>query len=126
VTALHAVRGLVPLAVGFALLPSLGLVGVGVGVALGELLGPVVIGGAYLREHLRALGNPVAPRWQPIALGTALTTGFLTLQWVRGPHFGAVYALALVGVLGSVFWGWVGLSTEVRVRVLRLVRRQSA
>jgi O-antigen/teichoic acid export membrane protein len=126
VTLLYAVRGVVPLAVGFTLLPSLGLTAVGAGIALGELLGPVLVGGLYLRSELQRSGSAVAPRWQPIALGSGLAAGVLVLQWVRGPDLGAAYFAALAGVLGSVVWGWLAISAEVRERVLRLVRRRPA
>lgn len=123
VTALYAVRGLVPLAVGFALLPSLGLIGVGLGLAAGELLGPVLVGAWYLQLELRRSGGAGSPRWQPAAVGSALASGFLVLTWLRGPHFGVAYSAALVGVIGSVAWGWHAISAEVRARVLRLIGR---
>jgi hypothetical protein len=124
-TAIYAVRGLVPLACGFALLPRLGATGVAIGVALGELLGPVVVGGAYFRRQLLVAGGGLMPRWQPIALGTASTAAYLILHAMRGFSL-AAYAAALVAVLTSIAWGWGGQSQEVRVRVLRLLRRRSA
>jgi O-antigen/teichoic acid export membrane protein len=123
VTALYAARGLVPLAVGAALLPSWGLAGLGVGIVLGELLGPVVVGGLYLRQKLR--GSGAVPRWQPVALGTLATAGFLILQLVGGPRMGVFYITSLFVVLSSVGWGWIAISPEVRVRVLRLLRIRS-
>jgi O-antigen/teichoic acid export membrane protein len=126
VTVLYAVRGLVPLAAGFALMGPLGLVGVGLGVVLGELLGPIVVGAGYLRQTLRRTRG-AAPRWQPIALGTACTAGFLALQ-LGSPRMGGVgvlYVTALFGVLISLAWGWIVIRPEVRVRVLRLLRLRS-
>jgi O-antigen/teichoic acid export membrane protein len=126
VTTLYAVRGLVPLAVGIALLPSLGVVGVGIGIVLGELLGPVLAGGLHFRKQLRRLGSSAIPRWQPAALGTSSAGAFLVWQAIRGPQLGIPYGAALVGVLASIVWGWRGISPEVRDRVLRLLRRRSA
>ena len=125
VTVLYAVRGLAPVAVGLALLPSLGVVGVGVGIAAGELLGPLLAGGLHFRKQLRRLGSSAIPKWQPAALGTAITAAFLVFQVLRGPQLGIAYGAALLGVLGSVVWGWRGISPEVRDRVLRLLRRRS-
>lgn len=123
VTVLFAVRGLVPLAAGLALLRPLGVVGVGVGVVLGEFLGPVVVGGLYFRRQLRRSGSVKAPRWQPAALGTSSAAAFLAWQASGSAHFGVAYAAALLGVVASVVWGWRGISTEVRDRVWRLLRR---
>jgi O-antigen/teichoic acid export membrane protein len=123
---LFAVRGLVPLAAGAALLPWLGVVGVGVGIALGELLGPVVVGGLYLRSVLRRYGNDAPLRWQPAAAGTAIASGFLLLQAWRGFHLDLLYAAALLGVTGTVIWGWRAVPEEVRGRVLGLLRRRAA
>jgi O-antigen/teichoic acid export membrane protein len=125
VSVLYAVRGLVPLAVGFSLLGPLGLVGLGIGIALGELLGPVVVGAGYLRQALRRTGSDAVPRWQPMALGTASAAGFLALQVAHGPSLGVVYITSLFGVLSSLAWGWAVTSPEVRVRVLRLIRLRS-
>jgi O-antigen/teichoic acid export membrane protein len=126
VTAVYSVRGLAPLVVGALLLPTLGVAGLGIGIVLGELLGPVVVGGLYLREHLRRAGSHEAPRWQPIALGSALASGFIGLQWAGGLHAGLAHVATFLGVLATVFWGWRGQSPEVRERVLRFARRASA
>ncbi len=125
-TAIHAVRGLVPLAAGIALLPSLGVVGIGVGVVLGELLGPVLLGGLYFRRQLHRAERVETPSWQPIAMGTSIAAAFLVAQMIRTPHFGPAYGAALVGVAATVVWGWRGMSAEVRDRALRLLRLRSA
>jgi O-antigen/teichoic acid export membrane protein len=126
VTVLFAVRGLVPLGVGLALLPSLGAVGVGVGVALGEFLGPVVVGGFCLRRQLRRFAEPHPPRWLPSAVGSAITAAYLVYHAITGPGFGVSYAAALFGMLASAVWGWRGISEDVRERMLRLLRRRPA
>jgi membrane associated rhomboid family serine protease len=102
------------------------MVGVGVGIALGEFLGPVLVGGSYLARQLRRSTDVVAPRWQPTALGTSIVVAFLVLQAGRGFHIGLAYAVALLGVVASVVWGWRGISTEVRDRALRLLRQRNA
>lgn len=126
VTTVFAVRGLVPLGAGLALLPSLGLMGVGVGIVLGEILGSVLVGGLYLRRQLRRSGSMETPRWQPMALGTSSVAGFLALAASHGFHFGVAYGAALLGVLVSVVWGWRAISSEVRDRALRLLLRRRA
>lgn len=126
VTVLYAVRGLVPLGVGLALLPSLGLAGVGVGIVLGEILGPVLAGGLHFRKQLRQLGSSAVPRWQPAALGTSSVAALLVWQAISGSIPAVAYAAASLGVLASLVWGWRGISPEVRERVLRLLRRRGA
>jgi len=123
VTTLFALRGVVPLAAGLALLPSLGVVGVAAGVALGELAGPVLFGGLYLRKQLRRFGSASAPRWQPAALGAAITSAFLIWQASGNSQFGFGYGAALLGVLATIVWGWRGINEEVRSRALGLLRR---
>jgi O-antigen/teichoic acid export membrane protein len=122
VSAVFAARGLVPIAVGMALLPELGVAGVGVGIALGELLGPVLVGGLYVRGLLAGMEGAPAPIWQPSALGTVCAAGYLVLYAAGAVSFGVAYAAAIAGVAVSVAWGWRAIRPEVRERVLNLAR----
>jgi O-antigen/teichoic acid export membrane protein len=126
VTAIFAARGLVPFGIGLALLPALGVTGIGVAVAVGEVAGPVCLGLLHFRRQLDALGTRADPSaWAPIALGTSTVAVFLVAEATGGPGGGAAYAAALVGALVSAVWGWRRVDAEVRERILRLLRRRS-
>jgi O-antigen/teichoic acid export membrane protein len=125
-TAIFAARGLVPLGAGLALLPVLGIGGVGVAVVLGELTGPVCLGFFHFRRQLDGLGVARgALRWGPIALGTGTLSVFLLAEASGSSYNGASYAAAVAGVLASAAWGWHRVDAEVRERALRLLRRRS-
>ena len=125
VTLIFAARGLLPLALGLALLPSFGLAGVGVALVLGELTGPLCLGLLIFRRQLGRLGVAAAvPTARPMALGTLSVAVFLVAQATGAPHSGALHAAALAAVLASAAWGWSRLDAEVRERALRLLRRR--
>ena len=126
VTLIFTARGLLPLALGFALLPSLGLAGIGVALVVGEFIGPLCLGVLLFRRRLARLGiRSRAPTGLPMTLGTLSVALFLVMRATSAPHAQALHGAAVAGVLGSAVWGWSRVDAEVRERALRLLRRRT-
>jgi O-antigen/teichoic acid export membrane protein len=123
VTLIFAARGLLPLGLGIALLPSFGLAALGAALVVGEA-SALCLGIVLFRQQLHRLGVASAGRTWPTALGTLAVATFLVLHATGGPHADAAYAPALAAVLASSFWSWRQLDPEVHERARRLLRRE--
>jgi O-antigen/teichoic acid export membrane protein len=126
VTLIFATRGLLPLGIGLALLPTFGLAGVGAALVVGELVGSLCLGIALFRQQLTRLGVAFTGATWPTALGTLAAAVFLGVHATGVPHADAAYAVALAAVLVSAAWSWSRLDAEVHERARRLLRRQPA
>lgn len=118
---LSIMRGLVPVILSLILIPAAGLAGLGFALLVGEALA-LFLGYTLLIKELRRfkgvsnIGNMFFD-----ALGSLFVLAFLFSKTANTDYSSMLYAMALIGVTGSAYRGWLQLDADVRLRAGRLL-----
>ena len=125
VLAASVIRGVLSVVLGGFLFGYLGLAGFGVGILCGELLAQLVMGRYFLRsELLRAGVRPSLRSFAPITVSTMSVLLFLLSVGFDVSIARYLYPAALLGVAVASLWGWRGLESGVRNRLVLMIRNQ--
>ena len=126
VLTVSVLRAISTLLVGGLLFNDFGIAGFGMGLLGGEVFALLILGHYFLKRELPRQGVRLHLRsLAPITVSVVSVLSFLVSEGLGFAFAPYVYIAALLGVAGAALWGWRGLASSVRTRLVRMITNRS-